>query len=366
MSEDSRALATVDVVSAVTNHPNADRLDVVQVRGWQCVTGRDQFKVGDAVVYCEIDSALPLFDDRFAFLGERKTRTIRVGSADRQVHPLKTIKLRGQLSQGLVFALSDFPELAMRSTGTDVTSLLNIVKYEPNAGKSGQRDRGFMVQYKLPRFIPKTDAERVQNLGVYQWPADWSHWTPTEKVDGTSTTYFYDFENDYRGTCSRNLMLLSGSKDWNDGNDQVRWGENIQIHELLLEWAEKMESMPRVITVQGELAGPGWQGNPLDLPELRYFVFRVMVDGEDVPSEMWPSEIFEMAAPIIVEAIDPVNSADALHFAEGYRSQINPDRVPEGVVWRYEGPSSELGKTPRCIKAISNRFLLGEKVWVEA
>ena len=356
--EDTRQLATIETVVASEPHPNADRLDITTIRGWKCITGRNQFTEGDRVVYFEIDSALPLADERFTFLGERDTKTILVNDEPRQVHRLKTIRLRKELSQGLVFPIEDFPEIGQLPTGTDVTSALGVVKYEPQGkGGSGPRDRGFLLQYKLPRFVPKTDAERVQNISPYKWPEDWSDWVATEKIDGTSTTYFYDFESDYFGTCSRNLMLMDGSKDWDGGGDQVQYGRRLMLDVDLREWGFSLDKAPRAIVVQGELAGPGWQGNGLQLPELSWFPFRVMVDGNDIPTVDWPQWLRDLAAPVL-DVDGPADVQDALDKADALVSVVSPGRQPEGIVWRYEGDPKQLGQLPRCIKAISNKFLL--------
>lgn len=87
-----RQLATVREVSAIRPIEGADKIEVAQVDGWECVVQKGEFKVGDPIIYIEVDSVLPERPE-FEFMRNRKFR-------------VRTIKLRGQVSQGLVLPLS--------------------------------------------------------------------------------------------------------------------------------------------------------------------------------------------------------------------------------------------------------------------
>src|ERR1700753_4271510 len=156
-----RKLASIQEVLSVEDIPGADNIQVATVKGWKLVVKRDEFKAGDRAIYCEIDSFLPIKDE-FEFL--RKSSYKKMG--DLEGFRLKTIKLRGQVSQGLllpVVALKDkvYPDqYRALQIGDDVTEPLGIFKYEPPipAELSG------VMKGSFPNFIPKTDEERVQNL----------------------------------------------------------------------------------------------------------------------------------------------------------------------------------------------------------
>ena len=90
-----RKLASVQRVLEVASIPNADKIEEIKVMGWHCVAKKGEFKVGDSVVYCEIDTILPADNPDFAFLEGK---------------PIKTKKLRGIYSQGIAFPLSVLPD----------------------------------------------------------------------------------------------------------------------------------------------------------------------------------------------------------------------------------------------------------------
>ena len=155
-----RKLATVKKITNIRPIEGADMIELATVGGWNVVVGKDVgHKVGDMVVYCEIDSFLPI-RDKFEFL--RKSSFKKMG--EQEGFRLKTIKLRGQISQGLILPLletfGDFSWTAYE--GLDVTERLGIIKYEPPipAELAGQVIGGF------PSFIRKTDEERIQNLSA--------------------------------------------------------------------------------------------------------------------------------------------------------------------------------------------------------
>ena len=114
-----RRLATVRTITEIKPIEKADAIEVAIVDGWECVCKKNEFKVGEKVVYIEIDSIVP---DRpeFEFLRDRKFR-------------VKTIKLRGQVSQGLVLPLSILPQNKNYKVDDDVTDILGVIKYDPQA-----------------------------------------------------------------------------------------------------------------------------------------------------------------------------------------------------------------------------------------
>ncbi len=178
-----RTLATIETIKALAPIDGADAIEAATVRGWTVVVKKGEFAVGDPVLYVEVDAALPLTDPRFAFLAARGTKTYQ----DRAVHVLKTARLRGVYSQGIVFPLADFPEAAWATDGASKTldSHLGITKWEPPL------PAGMAAVGPFPSFLLVTDAERVQNLDATTWAqvqADPGGWLPTEKVDGSSLT----------------------------------------------------------------------------------------------------------------------------------------------------------------------------------
>lgn len=208
-----RALATVRRIAALKPIPGADRVCTAVLDGWQVVVAvADGFRVGDLVVYFEIDSFLPP-TPRFEFL--RKSSFAAhptLGEGFR----LKTAKIRGQLSQGLVLPINAvFPDgTAGRElrAGTDLTAELGVRKWEAvvAAGDDTATPAG-----GWPAFLKKTDQQRVQNIASTLWDASedpsLAHepFEVTLKLDGSSCTVFHNAGE--VGVCSRNLMVWQAS-----------------------------------------------------------------------------------------------------------------------------------------------------------
>ena len=206
-----RKLASIQQVKNVLEHPNADVLEVAQINGWQCVVKKGEFQSGDLGVYFEIDSFLPASDERFSFLKDPKTFEGVFG------YRIRTIKLRKELSQGLILPLSLFSELEEVEVGMDVTETLGVLKYEKPIPIASEAKGNF------PSFIEKTDQERVQNLPRLDTNGLWEK---TEKLDGSSMTVFLNEE--HFGVCSRNLELVE-----TDTNPMWAIAKELKIKEKL-------------------------------------------------------------------------------------------------------------------------------------
>lgn len=179
-----RKLASIVNIATAAPIPETDRLDVVTLNGkaWRIVTGRNEFRPGDRAVYFEIDSALPVDDERYAFLHDRSLRSWsdKHGKTIKQAVRIRTVKLRGVISQGLVMPTGLFPELDDRNIGDDVTSVLRVEHFDEiqeqmramldtRTRSTGRREGNF------PAFIPKTDEERIQNLAGLAGEAHFSN-----------------------------------------------------------------------------------------------------------------------------------------------------------------------------------------------
>ena len=264
--EKERALAHVERIVAINPIEGADKIEVSTVLGWNCiVTKEDKFKVGDLVVYIECDSVVPK-TEMFAFLADRKYR-------------VRTIKLRKQISQGLVLPLSVLPKKNYIE-GQDVTKELKITKYDPQAVAEAIQKKGpvwnFLMHFRFfrwlllpkkhkrdlfPSFLIKTDEERIQNI---PWILEKLKDVPfyaTVKVDGHSNTYW--IKDDVFGVASRNIWLKKE-------NTSDYW---VLADKLRIE--SKLKSTHKNICIQGEQIGPGIQGNKYKLSEHKFLVFNV-------------------------------------------------------------------------------------------
>lgn len=234
-----RKLASIQRIKALEPIPDADAILKATVLGWQLVVKKEDYQVGDLCVYCEIDSLLP---DRpeFAFLAARGMR-------------IRTVRLRGQISQGICFPLSVLPHDLVITEGADVTETLGVTLYEPPIPASlAGKARGL-----FPSFIPKTDETRVQVLEDVLLAYAGTLCYVTEKLDGSSATYYLR-HNEF-GVCSRSLDLYE-----DETNSFWRVARQLQIEEKLRALAEATapDGGPgRNLALQGELIGEGIQGN---------------------------------------------------------------------------------------------------------
>ena len=339
-----RKLASIRTISEINPIPEADAIERATVDGWNVVVKKGEFKPGDLCVYCEIDSLLPIREE-FEFLRKSSYRKMADGN---EGFRLKTIKLRGQVSQGLLLPISILPNEIVSSTGygdlpgTDVTSALGIIKYEPPmpASLAGK------VKGYFPSFIPKTDEERIQNLPEILVNEKDTLFDATEKLDGSSSTYF--MKNGEFGVCSRNLELLEDEQNslWKVAREM-----NLEA---------KLRSLEINVALQGELIGEGIQGNPyrikgqtvrfynaFDIDKHEYFRYEDFIK--------FVSMLGFETVPIIHEGVRlPETIEEIVKMADG-KSALNPNFNREGLVFRTRG-SKRIS-----FKAISNLFLLGEK-----
>ena len=165
-----RKLASIRVIKDIAPIENADSIEVATVDGWHCVVKKGEFHVGEHVIYCEVDSVMPHTDPRFEWLRPRGFR-------------VRTIKLRGQVSQGLVLPLSylGMADDEVHYIGQDVTERLGIVKYEPPIPA---QLRGTVKGNFPTELLSKTDEERIQNLQELLTKYKGVRVSMTEKLDG--------------------------------------------------------------------------------------------------------------------------------------------------------------------------------------
>ncbi len=350
--QESRKLVTIRQIIALDRIPGADTIDVATIDGWKVVVKKGEFVVGEDCLYFEIDSFLPESDPRYRFL----MKSSRMFEGVRG-HKLRTIKLRGQMSQGLALPLDAFPELMIPASleerallrDLDFAEALGIKKFELPipASLAGE------VKGLFPSFIRKTDQERCQNLieEIFTQNKD-AKYEITIKLDGTSVTYYF-FKGD-RGACSRNLELMIN--DANKDNTIVK----------LFKESGLIESGCQDFAIQGELMGPGIQCNRESLKTHCFYVFDVqnLVTGEYLsPAERAAfmeslyvtghvNKEMVLHIPVLNRNVSLIelgimNTEDLLDFAEG--PSLN-SKVREGVVFRREDGRFSF-------KAISNAFL---------
>jgi RNA ligase (TIGR02306 family) len=350
-----RSLATIRKIDNIKPIVGADAIELAIIGGWQVVVKKDEFKIGEFAIYFEIDSWVPHTLAPFLTKPGHNTKVYDGVEGQR----LKTIKLRGKLSQGLLLPLSTITETIIGWVydenwyeGQDLTEALGIKKWEPpvEAQLAGE------IKGRFPYFIRKTDQERCQNLvnEIFNHHHN-EEFEVTLKLDGSSMTVFKFDKADYDpiGVCSRNQQL----KLEQEGNAFVDLSKKTGI----LKAIEKIEGN---YAIQGELMGPRVQGNRENLKEHEFYVFDIFdIDqGEyldPLTRRMIFSKLLDYGAnikhvPIVHDffnlSVDGniTSIEDLLKFADG-KSLNNP--VREGLV--FKSYNSDF-----TFKAISNSYLL--------
>jgi RNA ligase (TIGR02306 family) len=323
-----RKLASIQTINAVESIPNADAIEKVRVLGWWVVVKKGEHRPGDRVVYCEIDSLLPERPE-FEFLRASSFKPAQTDPEGAIVLPagfrIKTVKLRGQVSQGICFPLAILPPGAPADEGADVTDLLGIRKWEPPVpiGMGGKVKGGF------PGFLPKTDETRVQVLEPVLQRHRGKTFYVTEKLDGTSFTAF--LRQGQFGICSRNLWM----DETDEGNILVRLARALKLPEKL---RQARERLGHDLAIQAEVIGPGIQKNKYGLNAVTLRVFNVL--NVDAYRLLDHAAMLAVLAELGLEAVPQLGTLVLGHtvdelvaFSEG-PSVLNPKAQREGVVLR--------------------------------
>lgn len=328
-----RKLASIQRIKSLEPIPGADAIEKATVLGWQLVVKKGEFQVGDPCVYCEIDSLMPEREE-FAFLKPRGMR-------------IRTVRLRGQYSQGICFPLAILPAGAQVEDGLDVTDLLGIVKYEPPipANLAGKVKGGF------PGFLPKTDETRVQVLQEVLDEFRGLKCYVTEKLDGSSVTYYV--KDGAFSVCSRNLELY-------ETPDNSIWRV---AREMDLE--AKLRSLGGDFAFQGEIIGGGIQGNKYKLKNQTVYFFNVFdiagcrhLDHAEFMAVMERLQL--PGVPLLDADYALTNDIQELVTLSIAKSMLNPDLPREGIVIRplveKTTVTAMLGRVS--FKAINPEFLV--------
>lgn len=365
MEEEVRKLVTIKKIDKITPIEGADRIECAHIGGWMVVVGKGEFYEGQQVFYFEPDSLLPVNRSYFINLKPRGVKLID----GNEYHRLRTVKLRGQISQGLVLPFSIINEIEpdpdrqldvlteIEESGGNYSKLFGVIKWEdPILAKLGGKMKHF------PEFIQKTDEERIQNLPklVEQIEKERSNsdWYATEKIDGTSCTIWARITEEgvlESGVCSRNYGL-------EEEDDNTYWkiaktpmipyefastddsGLCTPLEYVKMKCLEDARSMSGTNTpiyaLQGEVFGEGIQKNPLGMRGQHFRVFNLVHNGVRVlRSEIVKDyqELLKVWVPIHDELILPNTMEGIVSQPDGVFSSVpgcQPNRQIEGIVWR--------------------------------
>jgi RNA ligase (TIGR02306 family) len=362
MSE--RKLATVRLVSEIRPIPGADNIEVAVVDGWEVVVAKSEgWTVGAFGLYFEIDSWIPTAVAPFLTREGKEPKEYNGVKGER----LRTVRLRGQLSQGLLVWMEkvlDLTKIGDIKQGDDYTQQLGIQKWElPEKTNT----TGFNTKHFPTDLFPKTDQERVQNCH-HKLPTE-DTWEVTLKLDGSSCTIFY-LDGKLR-VCSRNLelpvyepvtlTLFEKIKAWFGypvNKKQVVKNPDNHFVKMALQ-VESAVTQADGYAFQGELMGPGIQENREGFSKFRWFVYDVV--NVKTRKKLLPVDRRKLCAqlglehvPVLYEqTFTPVSVKSALEHADSLPSIHH--KIAEGAVYKSNrDPETSF-------KAISNRYLLKQE-----
>lgn len=368
-----RQIASVQRIKAISPIEGADAIERIEVLGWELVAKKGEFKVGDLCVYVEIDGILP---DRpeFEFMRARKFR-------------VKTIKLRGQISQGIAFPLTILPAEVVPVEDIDVTEILGIKKWDPEQEsiivekepefndknklvRTYKKYKYFTVRFfkkllgiptgtasdDFPSYVPKTDETRVQTSqrGLETHKGKLAY--ITEKLEGSSTTYItikskgnffkrlFNKQPMKFIVCSRNRIVNNRADD--------RWTVASKR-----DIEQKMSAYKRNFAIQGELIGPKIQGNIYELPERDFRLY--LAYDIDAKRYFNYNELIELRKELdMVPVLDDNHTIHTdvkayVDLSKG-NSKLNNKAKREGIVIRLKDENYSF-------KSINPEYLLGQK-----
>jgi len=349
---------------------DADTLECVRVCGWRVVCRKGDFHVGDIALYIEPDAALSPHDDRFAFLRDRCYKKFNVhGKLFDECYRIKTMKLRGVISQGLLMKPELFCEVRNKQLHEDCSDVLAVRHYDEVAEKYVNETAPLKpADQKGPfpeGFGPKTDEERIQNIEdetLRSWIDSGEELEVTQKIDGTSMSVGYApivRLEDPLAVCSRNFELKDMPSSYWDMVHQLR------LDERLKEYCERYNLD---LLIQGELHGPGISSNRDHQTERHFSVFRIW-DIQEQRYLEW-DERMEICRRLGLEHVPVLEITTLRRFTDPYDPD-NMQAVRDNILKFAEG-KTELGNEREGVvfksrdghisfKAVSNAYLLGLK-----
>lgn len=368
-----RKLAHIELITEIKSIPKADRIEVAQILGWRCVVKKGEFKVGNKIIYIEVDSIVPEKPE-YEFLRDRKFR-------------IRTIKLRGQVSQGLVIPLPK--DWTVKRTdrckiGSDVTEELNITKYlSPTEQTEIQREeeaikieknrvKKFMMRYSwfrrlflsrtgkkgFPFWVQKTDEDRIQNMPHVLKQFKDSTVFITEKIDyqsGTWTSKEVPRFNSFLGRYFKKVIFVVCSRRLITNDKFSLYWKIAKKYDL----ESLCKKFPGII-IQGEQGSSKIQGNKYQIKEPTMWIFNIISPNNSFLNH---TEIITFCNAHNLDYIPFITTCkikdvgltvdEWVEYAKG-KSALNPKIEREGIVVRIVTN----GQKMLSFKVINPLFLL--------
>ena len=325
-------------IDSIEPHPNADRLELAKIAGWQCVVRKGEFKAKDRIVYIPIDSILPIELESKLFPPESKVTLSK--------SRVKTIKLRGAISQGLVVSLKElesFGYVIPNKIGSDVAGELGITKYEPPSKPPSLRGNQVSKKKANHNFREYTDIENFKHYNTLFEDGELVY--ITEKLHGTSARYgwlptevntfwkkikkFFGMLPEYEFCLgSRHVQLQD--KTYSGFYSENVYGKIADKYDL--KW---LLSHTKNLVIYGEIVGDGIQKGytyGCGPGEHQFYAYDVLLDGNYLDAEEFRDLCNYYAIPTVPLLYIGPYSAEIVDRLKQGDSEIGGQKIREGIV----------------------------------
>jgi len=366
------AMCSICKIDAIRSHPNADRLEIAEIKGWKVVIQKDVFKENQFVLYFEIDSILPEEIEKRIFGEDAK---IKLHNSR-----VKTIKIRQVYSQGLICPIELFSDKIKKIKLGDVTEDLGITKYEPKIEKSS----GLYVQPQKKKYENQNfnKVRKPNNIKNFKNIFDGKEVVITEKCHGTSfcvgwiqrtKSSFMDriniFINGEYEFCYRSMSVqlqkrkslwygflkkLGIKKDNNFYEKEIGkdvYSEAVRNYKL-------KDIIPKGYEITGEIYGSGVQKGyayGCKDSERKLICFGVRKDGVNIPFENSIEIVCGIGLEYVPVLFQGILTDEVLNNCTNGPSVIDPKtKVREGCVIELK---DQVGESIVILKSISEAYL---------
>lgn len=317
---------TIETVGKLEPIIGADKIEKATLDGmdYSFVVKKGVFNIGDKGVYFPVDSVFPQeLLEKIGMAGKL---------SGKQKNRLKTVKLRGCYSQGLLIPMS---ELGVSESDSDknLTELFGITKYEPET-VGNLNCKGY-----LPEFLNKYDIESAQRYT--RALEQYDEVMITEKVEGQNLCAGKK-EDDSNFVCSRSFELKLEPDENGESNAYHVNAKKNALYDKALKIKEKLGC--KNLTIYGESCGPKIQGDYYQFGELKFFCFDIKADYEFVKPLVWKELCEEFDIPTVpvlfVGKLSDFLSGKTVVEASNGKSVLNKEKLREGIVIKQLEPKS--------------------------
>ena len=373
--ENQNSVCFITKVNEIKAIEGADAIELAVVGGWNAITKKGEYNVGDDVIIATTDAVIPetLSDDMGV------TNYLRKGNR------VRTVKLRGVYSECLIIPHKYLDSRATMGDfdlkeGSDCMDIFGITKYEPPV-KMVQLAGGRKIRYQdNPNFHIYYKFPNLKNVDGMFTEEDTVE--ITRKIHGTNARYgivkklklsFWDKVKKFIGFAdkwigyefvvgSHNVEKGSDSQGFYDTNVWYQIADKYEIKKRLWEYVKSVAMEPEIgdgITLYGEIYGAGIQKNyDYGLTEMEFVGFDVKENGEylsPINSKLMIKDILQLP---YVEILHFGNWSQEVQDKFVFKNMIEGTKVPhEGIVIKYH-----TGERNKVAKVINPDYLIyGEK-----